>query len=159
MTTSLITNFAAGFLGTLAEQKINKRDINPREAMKEGLISSIGDSLFGTSPLKGVKNAFFRGAFSGAVVTTINNYYNLINTPRKQENSKNYMGNLPLGAAMTLVIPNMRNDPRNECYGKSPFYNGRRYDLPSDSNSISNKDDGFIDFVADIALGAILGGL
>ena len=159
VTTSLITNFAAGFLGTLAEQKINKRDINPREAMKEGLISSIGDSLFGTSPLKGVKNAFFRGAFSGAVVTTINNYYNLINTPRKQENSKNYMGNLPLGAAMTLVIPNMRNDPRNECYGKSPFYNGRRYDLPSDSNSISNKDDGFIDFVADIALGAILGGL
>ena len=57
----------------MAEQKINKRRVNPREAIREGLNNSIGGALFGNSPISGLKNAIIRGARSNAAVAAINN--------------------------------------------------------------------------------------
>ena len=73
LATSLLTNFGAGFLGSMAEQKINKRRVNPREAIREGLNNSISGALFGNSPISGLKNAIIRGARSNAAVAAINN--------------------------------------------------------------------------------------
>jgi RHS repeat-associated protein len=161
---SLFTNFCAGFLGSMAEQKINKRRVNPREAIREGLISSIGDTLFGNSPLKGIGNAMIRGARSGAAVAAINNIFDSF-TPTEQERIHDFMRNLPPGTTLVLELPGMRDDPRDECGGKNPFHDGVGYGLPNrtgkngSSSNGSRKGFSLVDFLKDVAAGAVLGGL
>ncbi len=159
LATSLLTNFGAGFLGSMAEQKISKRRVNPREAIREGLISSIGDTLFGNSPLKGIGNAMIRGARSGAAVAAINNIFDSF-TPTEQERIHDFMRNLPPGTTLVLELPEMRDDPRDACDGKNPFHDGVGYGL-SNGNGSNGGRKGFslVDFLKDVAAGAIIGGL
>ena len=156
---SLLTNFGARFLGSMAEQKISKRRVNPREAIREGLISSIGDTLFGNSPLKGIGNAMIRGARSGAAVAAINNIFDSF-TPTEQERIHDFMRNLPLGTTLVLELPEMRDDPRDACDGKNPFHDGVGYGL-SNGNGSNGGRKGFslVDFLKDVAAGAVIGGL
>ena len=60
-------DFAAGMAGSLAEQKISGARIAPVRAAVDGAFNAAGGRLYGTSPLKNVKNAFMRGALEGAV--------------------------------------------------------------------------------------------
>ena len=156
---SLLTNFGAGFLGSMAEQKISKRRVNPREAIREGLISSIGDTLFGNSPLKGIGNAMIRGARSGAAVAAINNIFDSF-TPMEQDRIHDFMRNLPPGTTLVLELPGMRDDPRDACDGKNPFQDGVGYGL-SNGNGSNGGRKGFslVDFLKDVAAGAVIGGL
>ena len=164
LATSLLTNFGAGFLGSMAEQKINKRRVNPREAIREGLNNSIGGALFGNSPISGLKNAIIRGARSNAAVAAINNIFDSF-TPTEQDRIHDFMLNLPPGTTLVLELPGMRDDPRNECGGKNPFHDGVGYALPSGReryNSDSNggrKGFSLVDFLKDVAAVAVLGGL
>ena len=159
LATSLLTNFGAGFLGSMAEQKINKRRVNPREAIREGLNNSIGGALFGNSPISGLKNAIIRGARSNAAVAAINNIFDSF-TPTEQDRIHDFMLNLPPGTTLVLELPEMRDDPRNECGRKSPFHDGVGYGL-SNRNGSNGGRKGFslVDFLKDVAAGAVLGGL
>ena len=159
LATSLLTNFGAGFLGSMAEQKINKRRVNPREAIREGLNNSIGGALFGNSPISGLKNAIIRGARSNAAVAAINNIFDSF-TPTEQDRIHDFMLNLPPGTTLVLELPGMRDDPRNECGGKNPFHDGVGYGL-SNRNGSNGGRKGFslVDFLKDVAAGAVIGGL
>ncbi len=159
LATSLLTNFGAGFLGSMAEQKINKRRVNPREAIREGLNNSIGGALFGNSPISGLKNAIIRGARSNAAVAAINNIFDSF-TPTEQDRIHDFMLNLPPGTTLVLELPGMRDDPRNECGRKSPFHDGVGYGL-SNRNGSNGGRKGFslVDFLKDVAAGAVIGGL
>ena len=164
LATSLLTNFGAGFLGSMAEQKINKRRVNPREAIREGLNNSIGGALFGNSPISGLKNAIIRGARSNAAVAAINSIFDSF-TPTEQDRIHDFMLNLPPGTTLVLELPGMRDDPRNECGGKSPFHDGVGYALPSATGRYNSDTNGgrkgfsLVDFLKDVAAGAVLGGL
>ncbi len=164
LATSLLTNFGAGFLGSMAEQKINKRRVNPREAIREGLNNSIGGALFGNSPISGLKNAIIRGARSNAAVAAINNIFDSF-TPTEQDRIHDFMLNLPPGTTLVLELPGMRDDPRNECGGKNPFHDGVGYALPSATGRYNSDTNGgrkgfsLVDFLKDVAAGAVLGGL
>ena len=164
LATSLLTNFGAGFLGSMAEQKINKRRVNPREAIREGLNNSIGGALFGNSPISGLKNAIIRGARSNAAVAAINNIFDSF-TPTEQDRIHDFMLNLPPGTTLVLELPGMRDDPRNECGRKSPFHDGVGYALPSGAGRYNSDTNGgrkgfsLVDFLKDVAAGAVLGGL
>ena len=164
LATSLLTNFGAGFLGSMAEQKINKRRVNPREAIREGLNNSIGGALFGNSPISGLKNAIIRGARSNAAVAAINNIFDSF-TPTEQDRIHDFMLNLPPGTTLVLELPGMRDDPRDECGGKNPFHDGVGYALPSGTGKYNSDTNGgrkgfsLVDFLKDVAAGAVLGGL
>ena len=159
LATSLLTNFGAGFLGSMAEQKINKRRVNPREAIREGLNNSIGGALFGNSPISGLKNAIIRGARSNAAVAAINNIFDSF-TPTEQDRIHDFMRNLPPGTTLVLELPEMRDDPRDACDGKNPFHDGVGYGL-SNGNGSNGGRKGFslVDFLKDVAAGAVIGGL
>ena len=148
----------------MAEQKINKRRVNPREAIREGLNNSIGGALFGNSPISGLKNAIIRGARSNAAVAAINNIFDSF-TPTEQDRIHDFMRNLPPGTTLVLELPGMRDDPRNECGGRSPFHDGVGYALPSATGRYNSDTNGgrkgfsLVDFLKDVAAGAVLGGL
>ena len=148
----------------MAEQKINKRRVNPREAIREGLNNSIGGALFGNSPISGLKNAIIRGARSNAAVAAINNIFDSF-TPTEQDRIHDFMLNLPPGTTLVLELPGMRDDPRDECGGKNPFHDGVGYALPSGTGKYNSDTNGgrkgfsLVDFLKDVAAGAVLGGL
>ena len=59
-------------------------------------------------------------------VTFINNIFDSF-TPTEQERIHDFMLNLPLGTTLVLELPEMRDDPRDECGGKSLFRDGVGY--------------------------------
>ena len=173
-------DFAAGMAGSLAEQKISGARIAPVRAAVDGAFNAAGGRLYGTSPLKNVKNAFIRGALEGAVKggayniadvldNRLRNAYNArkrqkLRTTRrrntwnkKNKNPWNSRNPRPTGSrspqshcGKPKPLKGMRNPKRRR---SSRDRRDRAYHaLPNDRFRIRS-------FVRDVVAGAVMGGL
>ncbi len=67
------TDFVAGTVGSALEQGISRGRIDIGESLLSGAGNALSEVLYGTGELKGVKDAFLRGARTGAVMSGIDN--------------------------------------------------------------------------------------
>ena len=67
------TDFAAGTVGSALELGIGRGRIDIGESLLSGAGNALSEVLYGTGELKGVKDAFLRGARTGAVMSGIDN--------------------------------------------------------------------------------------
>ena len=170
-------DFAAGMAGSLAEQKISGARIAPVRAAVDGAFNAAGGRLYGTSPLKNVKNAFMRGALEGAVKggayniadvldNRLRNAYNarkrqkLRNTGKR--NTWNKKNKNPWNSRTPR--PTGSRSPQSHCGRPKPLKGMRNpkrrrssrdrayYALPNDRFRIRS-------FVRDVVAGAVMGGL
>ena len=67
------TDFIAGSIGDALEQKITTGRVNLGKSLRSGAENALSEMLYGTGELKGVGDAFLRGARTGAVMSGIKN--------------------------------------------------------------------------------------
>ena len=171
-------DFAAGMAGSLAEQKISGARIAPVRAAVDGAFNAAGGRLYGTSPLKNVKNAFMRGALEGAVKggayniadvldNRLRNAYNArkrqkLRTTRKRNTWKKKNKN-PWNSRNPR--PTGSRSPQSHCGKPKPLKGMRNPKRRSSRNRIYRihilPDDRFRigGFVRDVVAGAVMGGL
>ena len=172
-------DFAAGMAGSLAEQKISGARIAPVRAAVDGAFNAAGGRLYGTSPLKNVKNAFIRGALEGAVKggayniadvldNRLRNAYNArkrqkLRTIRRQ-NTWNRKNKNPWNSRNPR--PTGSRSPQSHCGKPKPLKGMRNPKRRSSRNRIyrthiarPNDRFRFRSFVRDVVAGAVMGGL
>ena len=170
-------DFAAGMAGSLAEQKISGARIAPVRAAVDGAFNAAGGRLYGTSPLKNVKNAFMRGALEGAVKggayniadvldNRLRNAYNArkrqkLRTIRRQ-NTWNRKNKNPWNSRNPR--PTGSRSPQSHCGKPKPLKgmrNPKRGKSSRDRFHIALPHDRFRirSFVRDVVAGAVMGGL
>ena len=151
------TDFAAGSIGNALEQGITTGRVDLRESLISGTSNALSEVLYGTGEIKGLGNAIWRGALTGAVMSGVE--------------STNYRG-----LAGAILYDRMHNrkampesagrDPKGMCGSPDPFdlasglENGRGYhtgNTPSRMNGGSRFSLG--GFLKDVATGAVIGGL
>ncbi len=67
------TDFAAGTAGSALEQGFSRGRVDLGESLLSGAGNALSEVLYGTGELKGVKDAFLRGARTGAVMSGLEN--------------------------------------------------------------------------------------
>ncbi len=160
-------NFLAGTAGNAAEQYIGGGKVNARESITGGLTNAVSNAIYGNNPLKGVKDAFKRGAGAGAATSGLNYLSGILG----QNPGLDRMGmGLLTGLAGGLLSPYaLFRDPRRGCGSRDPFMctlgygsaKGYRYDDPkTGSRSRGNgKRFSFWEFLKETAVGGITGGI
>ena len=172
-------DFAAGMAGSLAEQKISGARIAPVRAAVDGAFNAAGGRLYGTSPLKNVKNAFIRGALEGAVKggayniadvldNRLRNAYNArkrqkLRTTRRR-NTWNKKNKNPWNSRNPR--PTGSRSPQSHCGRPKPLKGMRN---PKRRSSRDRRDRAYHalpndrfrirSFVRDVVAGAVMGGL
>ena len=172
-------DFAAGMAGSLAEQKISGARIAPVRAAVDGAFNAAGGRLYGTSPLKNVKNAFTRGALEGAVKGGAYNIADVLdNRLRNAYNARNRQKLRTTGKRNTWNKKNKnpwnsRNprptgsrSPQSHCGRPKPLKGMRN---PKRRSSRDRRDRAYHalpndrfrirSFVRDVVAGAVMGGL
>ena len=153
------TDFAAGTVGSALEQGISRGRVDIGESLLSGAGNALSEVLYGTGPIKGVKDAFLRGARTGAVMSGV-------------ENLTGHVGSYGVAGerifkkkADRAVIPtNAGRDPKGMCGAADPFdlssglENGRGYRSGAGHDSGTG---GFSlgGFGRDVLTGAVTGGL
>ncbi len=172
-------DFAAGMAGSLAEQKISGARIAPVRAAVDGAFNAAGGRLYGTSPLKNVKNAFMRGALEGAVkggaynIADVldNRLRNAYNARKRQKlrtirrrNTWNKKNKNPWNSRNPR--PTGSRSPQSHCGRSKPLKGMRNPKRRSSRNRIyrthiARPNDRFRikSFVRDVVAGAVMGGL
>ena len=153
------TDFAAGTVGSALEQGISRGRVDLGESLLSGAGNALSEVLYGTGELKGVKDAFLRGARTGAVMSGLENITDHVG-------SYGVAGERIFGKkADRAVIPtNAGRDPKGMCGASDPFdlssglENGRGYRSGAGHDSGTG---GFSlgGFVRDVLTGAVAGGL
>ena len=153
------TDFAAGTVGSAQEQGISRGRVDIGESLLSGAGNALSEVLYGTGELKGVKDAFLRGARTGAVMSGLENITDHVG-------SYGVAGEQIFGKkADRAVIPtNAGRDPKGMCGAADPFDmssglgNGRGYRSGAGHDSGTG---GFSlgGFVKDVLTGAVVGGL
>nr|WP_300850045.1 hypothetical protein [uncultured Acetatifactor sp.] len=160
------TDFAAGTVGSAQEQGISRGRVDLWESLLSGAGNAISEVLYGTGELKGVKDAFLRGARTGAVMSGFENITDHVG-------SYGVAGERIFGKkADRAVIPtNAGRDPKEMCGAADPFDlsgglgNGRGYQSGrahgGAGHSRTGENGGFSlgGFVKDVLTGAVTGGL
>ena len=129
-----------------------------------GAGNAISEVLYGTGELKGVKDAFLRGARTGAVMSGIDNIARAAGIRGTEPGINPGGGGHSRGAAETAVPGYTGRDPRGMCGAADPFDlssglgNGRGYRSGAGHDSGTG---GFSlgGFVRDVLTGAVTGGL
>ena len=145
---------AAGTVGSALEQGISRGHVDLGESLLSGAGNALSEVLYGTGPIKGVKDAFLRGARTGAVMSGLANL-------TEHVGSYGVAGERIFGKKLDrAVIPtNAGRDPKGMCGAADPFDlfgglgNGRGY------RSGAGHDSGTGGFVRDVLTGAVVGGL
>ena len=150
---------AAGTVGSALEQGISRGRVDSGESLLSGAGNALSEVLYGTGPIKGVKDAFLRGARTGEVMSGLENLTGHVG-------SYGVAGERIFGKkADRAVIPtNAGRDPKGMCGAADPFDlsgglgNGRGYRSGAGHDSGTG---GFSlgGFVRDVLTGAVAGGL
>ena len=153
------TDFAAGTVGSALGQGISSGRIDIGESLLSGAGNALSEVLYGTGELKGVKDAFLRGARTGAVMSGLENLTEHVGSYGVA--GERIFGKKPDRA----VIPtNAGRDPKGMCGAADPFNlssglgNGRGYRSGAGHDSGTG---GFSlgGFVRNVLTGAVAGGL
>ncbi len=170
-------DFAAGMAGSLAEQKISGARIAPVRAAVDGAFNAAGGRLYGTSPLKNVKNAFMRGALEGAVKGGAYNIADVLdNRLQNAHNARNRQKLRTTGKRNTwnkknknpwnsrTPRPTGSRSPQSHCKRPKPLkgmHNPKRRRSSRDRAYHALPNDRFRirSFVRDVVAGAVMGGL
>ena len=124
------TDFAAGTAGSALEQGFSRGRVDLGESLLSGAGNALSEVLYGTGELKGVKDAFLRGARTGAVMSGLENITDSVG-PYGVAGSRLF-GKTPNEAIIPEAIKAGR-DPKGMCGAADPFDlsgglgNGRGY--------------------------------
>ena len=164
---ALFANTLAGTAGSAAEQYIGSGKIDARKSITSGLNNAVSNAIYGTRPLGSMKEAFGRGVGAGAATSALNYISDTLG--EKTFHSRMGVGLLPgiTGAAFSPY--NFLRNPRRGCGSPSPFVpslgygsaRGYQYDLPKIENGSQSQSKRFSfgDFLREVAIGGITGGL
>lgn len=160
---SLAANFAAGSIGSAFEQKISRGNINFKESMAGGLTNAVSGAIYGKNPLKNAKNAFWRGAGSGAATSAINYLFHM----GDDQNGAQVYNASGQGERYGSYLYGNNRDSRGICGVSSQSHNvigysrGRGYHYQTSGTKETHKKGGFDlgDFVKEAATGFVMGGL
>lgn len=160
---SLAANFAAGSIGSAFEQKISRGNINFKESMAGGLTNAVSGAIYGKNPLKNAKNAFWRGAGSGAATSAINYLFHM----GDNQNGAQVYNASGQGERYGSYLYGNNRDSRGICGVSSQSHNvigysrGRGYHYQTSGTKETHKKGGFDlgDFVKEAATGFVMGGL
>ena len=150
---------AAGFLGNALEQGFSRGRVDIGESLLSGAGNALSEVLYGTGELKGAKDAFLRGARTGAVMSGLENITDHVG-------SYGVAGERIFGKKADRAVKpaNAGRDPKGMCGAADPFDlssglgNGRGYRSGAGHDSGTG---GFSlgGFVRDVLTGAVTGGL
>lgn len=158
-------DFAARTLGSALEQYISEGKVSARKSIIRGLTNMASNTFYGTGKLGSLREAFLRGAGAGATSSGINYIFDALD--RSQLARSGQFKGTAIGMSTGPVYGGFRN-PRNGCGSVSPFdtslgyssAKGYRYKATQTRNiSCGNKGFSLGDFVKEIAIGGITGGL
>ncbi len=149
------TDFAAGSVGNALEQKITKGRVDLGESLISGAGNALSEVLYGTGPIRGVKDAFLRGARTGAVMSGLDNIADTVG-PFGVAGSR-LLGKKPKDA----VSGGTGRDPRGKCGSPDPFDLAETLGDRKRSQDGAGHSGGFSlgGFLKDVAIGGIVGGL
>ncbi len=165
------TDFAAGTVGSALEQGISRGRVDLGESLLSGAGNALSEVLYGTGELKGVKDAFLRGARTGAVMSGIDNIARAAGIRGMEPGINSGGGGHSRGAAETAIPGYKGRDPKSMCGTADPFDmssglgNGRGYQSGrahgGAGHSRTGENGGFSlgGFVKDVLTGAVVGGL
>ena len=165
------TDFAAGTVGSALEQGISRGCVDIGESLLSGAGNALSEVLYGTGELKGVKDAFIRGARTGAVMSGIDNIARAAGIRGMEPGINPGGGGHSRGAAETAIPGYKGRDPKSMCGTADPFDmssglgNGRGYQSGrahgGAGHSRTGENGGFSlgGFVKDVLTGAVVGGL
>ncbi len=153
------TDFAAGTVGSALEQGISRGRVDLGESLLSGAGNALSEVLYGTGELKGVKDAFLRGARTGAVMSGLENITDHVGSYGVA--GERIFGKKPDRAVMPT---NAGRDPKGMCGAADPFDlssglgNGRGYRSGAGHDG---RAGGFSlgGFLRDVLTGAVTGGL
>ena len=136
------TDFAAGTVGNALEQGITTGRVDLRESLISGAGNAVSELLYGTGKLTSAKDAFIRGAKTGAAMSGLQNLEE------------------------AFGLRGAGRDPKGTCGSPNPFDmgeglgNGRGYRTGNNHNRTSG-GSGFSlgGFLKDVLTGAVIGGL
>ncbi len=115
------TDFAAGSVGNALEQKITKGRVDLGESLISGAGNALSEVLYGTGPIRGVKDAFLRGARTGAVMSGLDNIARAAGLRGAEPGSNPGGGGRIRGAAGAGLPGHAGRDPRGKCGSPDPF--------------------------------------
>ena len=157
---ALAADFAAGASGNALEQWITKGRVDARESLLSGAGNALSELLYGTGEIKGLGDAFIRGARTGAVMSGIEN---LAGTAGLYgwESERN-----PRGGGHSRISGRPGRDPKGMCGSEDPFdlgtglgRSGRGYHGEAGRGRTDNGGFSLGGFVKDVLTGAAVGGL
>ena len=157
-------------VGSALEQGISRGRVDLGESLLSGAGNAISEVLYGTGELKGVKDAFLRGARTGAVMLGMDNIARATGIRGTEPGINPGGGGHSRGAAETAVPGYTGRDPKGMCGANDPFDlsgglgNGRGYRDGRTHGGAGHSrtgEGGFSlgGFVRDVLTGAVVGGL
>ncbi len=115
------TDFAAGSVGNALEQKITKGRVDLGESLISGAGNALSEVLYGTGPIRGVKDAFLRGARTGAAMSGLDNIARATGLRGAEPGFNPGGGGRSRGAAGAGTPGHAGRDPRGKCGSPDPF--------------------------------------
>ena len=153
-------DFAAGASGNALEQWITKGRVDARESLLSGAGNALSELLYGTGEIKGLGDAFIRGARTGAVMSGIENLAGAAGL-YGWESERN-----PRGGGCSRISGRPGRDPKGMCGSEDPFdlgtglgRSGRGYHGEAGRGRTDNGGFSLGCFVKDVMTGAAVGGL
>ncbi len=153
--TAFAMDFVAGSVGNALEQGLTTGKVNLGKSLLGGAENAVSQMLYGTGKLNGVKDAFRRGAKTGAVLSGIDNITDAVG-PFGVAGSRLF-GKKPKNA----VSGGTGRDPRSKCGSPDPFDLAETLGDRRRSHGGAGYGGGFSlgGFLKDVAIGGIVGGL
>ena len=162
---ALAADFAAGTMGSAAEQWISGEDVSIRRSVTDGLTNAVSGAIYGNNPMSSLGSAVLRGAGAGAANAGINYISDALGSLGRGYNG-GYAGAL-LGMAGSFSPYAYGRDPRSGCggsrqTGKSLGYTtsrGYQYGATQTKATKSGKKYSLKGFIKETLLGGVMGGL
>lgn len=115
-----VVDFGAGTLGSLAAQLISGEEIDFGDALYDGLLNTVEGQAFGKQSVKGIGDAWKRGARAGAATSVVDKIHGALFQGKSGSGAGVAAGGL--GAVINQVVPQIsQRDPRTVCGSQNPL--------------------------------------